>query len=159
MRSALPWVSFMYRERECPRAVRRGSRKAATAGFTLIELMIVVAVIAVLAAVVLPSYQSSVRKARRADAKSALTYVAQLMERRNTERNSYASATLGTGATDLYPATTENKHYTLALSNLTVTTFTITATPAGNQSLDPCGNYTLTHAGIRGAALANDLCW
>ena len=149
----------MYRECTGSGIARPGARKASLAGFTLIELMIVVALIAVLAAVALPSYQDSVRKARRADAKGALTTVAQLMERRNTERNSYASATLGTGATDLYPATTENKHYTLALSNLTVTTFTITATPAGNQSLDPCGNYTLTHAGIRGAALANDLCW
>ena len=149
----------MYRECTGSGIARPGARKASLAGFTLIELMIVVALIAVLAAVALPSYQDSVRKARRADAKGALTTVAQLMERRNTERNSYASATLGTAATDLYPATTENKHYTLALSNLTVTTFTITATPAGNQSLDPCGNYTLTHAGVRGAALANDLCW
>ena len=149
----------MYRECTGSGIARPGARKASLAGFTLIELRIVVALIAVLAAVALPSYQDSVRKARRADAKGALTTVAQLMERRNTERNSYAGATLGAGATDLYAATTENKHYTLALSNLTVTTFTITATPAGNQSLDPCGNYTLTHAGVRGAALANDLCW
>ena len=151
----------MYREckRKRPRSVWPGARAVSLAGFTLIEVMIVVAVIAILAAVALPSYQDSVRKARRADAKGALTYVAQLMERRNTERNSYASATLGTLATDLYPAITENKHYTLALSNLAATTFTITATPAGNQSLDPCGAYTLTQAGIRGAALAVDQCW
>ena len=149
----------MCRERKRPRSVRPGVRAASLAGFTLIELMIVVAVIAVLAAVALPSYQDSVRKARRADAKGALTTVAQLMERRNTERNSYAGATLGTAATDLYPALTESKHYTLALSNLAAATFTITATPEGNQSLDPCGAYTLTQAGIRGAALAVDQCW
>jgi type IV pilus assembly protein PilE len=149
----------MYRERKRRRIVRPVVRKAPLAGFTLIELMIVVAAIAILAGIALPSYQESVRKARRADAKGALTYVAQLMERRNTERNSYASATLGTAATDLYPAITENKHYTLALSNLTATTFTITATPSSAQSADPCGAYTLTHAGVRGAALAVDQCW
>ena len=132
---------------------------ASLAGFTLIELMIVVALIGVLAAVALPSYQDSVRKARRADARSALTVVAQLMERRNTERNSYAGATLGNAATDLYQAITENKHYTLALSNLTASTFTVTAAPAGNQSLDPCGTYTLTHAGTRGASLPVEQCW
>ena len=147
------------RNRKRPRTVRPGVRAASLAGFTLIEVMIVVALIAVLAAVALPAYQDSVRKARRTDARGALTTVAQLMERRNTERNSYAGATLGSGATDLYPATTENKHYTLALSNLAPAMFTITATPAGKQSLDPCGAYTLTHAGIRGAALAVDQCW
>lgn len=141
------------------RGPRRTRARGRAAGFTLIELMIVVAVIAVLAAVVLPSYQDSVRKARRMDARSALTTIAQLMERLNTERGSFASATLGAAATDLFPATSENKHYTLALSNLAAATYTVTATPAGNQALDPCGAYTLTQAGTRGAALAVDQCW
>ena len=121
--------------------------------------MIVVALIALLTTIVLPSYQSSIRKARRADARSALTVVAQLMERLNTEKNSYATATLGTGATDLYRAVTENSHYTLALSNLTATTFTVTASPSGNQGQDPCGTYTLTQAGTRGASLPVEQCW
>ena len=146
-------------ERRVDGAARGRPRRAGSAGFTLIEMMIVVALIALLTALVLPSYQSSVRKARRTDARSALTVVAQLMERLNTEKNSYATATLGTGVTDLYKAATENSHYTLALSNLTATTFTVTATPAGNQAQDPCGTYTLTQAGTRGASLAVDQCW
>ena len=142
------------------RGPRRTRARGRAAGFTLIELMIVVAVIALLAAVVLPSYQDSVRKARRMDARSALTTIAQLMERLNTERGSFASATLGAAATDLFPATSENKHYTLALSiPAGGLTYTVTATPAGNQALDPCGAYTLTQAGTRGAALAVDQCW
>ena len=154
----------MYRECTGSGIARPGARKASLAGFTLIELMIVVALIAVLAAVALPSYQDSVRKARRADAKGALTYVAQLMERYNTEKNKYQGATLGNAATDLYKATSENGYYTLALSTPPPVpplepTFLITATPAGKQSLDPCGAYTLTNAGIRGAALAVDQCW
>ena len=121
--------------------------------------MIVVALIALLTTIVLPSYQSSVRKARRADARSALTVVAQLMERLNTEKNSYATATLGAAATDLYKAVTENSHYSLALSNLTATTFTVTASPSGNQAQDPCGTYTLTQSGARGASLPVEQCW
>jgi len=129
------------------------------AGFTLIEMMIVVALVAVLAAIVLPSYQDSVRKARRTDARGALTSIAQLMERLNTEKNSYASATLGNAATDLYKATSENNFYTLALSNLGAATYTITATPSGSQAVDACGNYTLDQAGTRGSVLTVDKCW
>ena len=140
------------------RAARSRPQRAGWAGFTLIEMMIVVALIALLSAIVLPSYQSSVRKARRADARIALTVVAQRMERLNTEKNSYATATLGPLATDLYKAVTENGHYTLTLSK-TATTFTVTATPAGGQALDPCGTYTLTHADTRGASLPVEQCW
>jgi type IV pilus assembly protein PilE len=134
-------------------------RKRFQIGFTLIELMIVVALIAVLAAIVLPSYQDSIRKARRTDARGALTTVAQLLERFNTEGNTYAGATLGTGSTDLYKATSENGYYALALSNLTAGTFTITATPSGGQSSDSCGTYTLTQAGVRGSTGAVAVCW
>ncbi len=58
---------------------------------TLIELMIVVFVVALLAAVALPAYQGSVRKARRAEAKAALTTCAQRLERYYTENNSYTN--------------------------------------------------------------------
>jgi type IV pilus assembly protein PilE len=148
---------FLERKRQMIGPARK--TVAAAAGFTLIEMMIVVALIAILAAIVLPSYQDSVRKARRMDARGALTNIAQLMERYNTEKNTYLNATLGSAATDLYPAVSENQHYTLALSGLGASTFTITATPAGGQASDPCGTYTLNQAGTRGAALSVDQCW
>jgi type IV pilus assembly protein PilE len=133
------------------------ARVATVGGFTLIELMIVVAVIAILAAIVLPSFQNSIRKARRTDARGALTTVAQLLERYNTEKNTYVGASLGNAATDLYKASSENGYYTLAPSNLTASTFTITATPVGGQAADSCGTYSLDQTGTRTPATAG--CW
>ena len=142
-----------------PERCRHAKRRAAVPGFTLIELMIVVAVIGVLAFIVLPSYQDSVRKARRTDARGALTTVAQLMERYYTQNNTYATATLGTGATDLYKAVSENGYYTLTLAR-TASTFTITATATGTQAVDSaCPSYTLDQAGVRGPIATQATCW
>ena len=128
--------------RESPR-VRRG--------FTLIELMIVVAVIAILAAVALPTYQESVRKARRTEAKASLSVAAQMMERYLTEKGSYAGATLGSGG--VYADQSENKHYALSLAGLGASTFTLSATPQGGQAVDLCGQFTLTQTGVRGVVV------
>ncbi len=138
-------------------------------GFTLIELMIVVAAIAILAAIALPSYQDSVRKARRTDARSALTTVAQNMERLNTDQNSYANACLGTTATCTSPAIliyadkTENGHYTLAITSRAAASFTVQATRYGGQTADTlCGDFTINQAGVRGVAngsLTAAECW
>ena len=139
-------------------------RASSARGFTLIELMITVAIVAVLSAVVLPAYQDSVRKARRADARTALTTAAQMMEREYTEKNSYANASFGPSASATYSNKSENGHYLLALpsASLTVTGFTATATPQGAQAVDPCGTFTLTHQGTRGVTggtLTAAQCW
>jgi len=116
--------------------------------------MIVVALVAFLAAVALPSYQSSVRKARRSDARSALVTTAQLMERYSTENAGagYSTATLSTvpGPTVVAKPASDNGYYLLALSNLGSATFTLSAVPQGGQAVDECGTYTLDERGVRG---------
>lgn len=124
-------------------------------GFTLIELMIVVAVIAILAAVAYPSYQDSVRKSRRADAKAVLTELAQWMERNYTEAHRYdqnkAGAAIDTAALpfDKAPKDGNDTYYNITVAT-GANTFTLTATPANAQAGDKCGSLTLNQAGQKG---------
>ena len=128
-------------------------------GFTLIELLIACVILAILAAIALPSYQNQVHKSRRTDAKSALVGAAGQMERYFTERGTYATAALGSGG--VYPATTQNGYYTLSLANLTVSTYTLRATPAGVHVGDACGTMTYTDQGVKGVTgtLSVSQCW
>jgi len=128
-------------------------------GFTLIELMVVLAVAAILATVAYPSYQSQVAKGRRADGKQALVELAQKLERFYTERGSFAGATLG--AEGLYPTLSSGGYYTLAITSQTADAFTLTATPRGLQDGDACGALGYNHQGDRSVAggLSVDQCW
>lgn len=113
-------------------------------GFTLIELMITVAVIAILAAVAIPSYSEHVRKSRRAQAKADLVELAQQLERFHTVQNTYSGMTL--------PFTVSPRdgksYYTLSLSGAaTSSAFTLQAVPGTGQDKDKCGTLTLDQAG------------
>ena len=129
---------------------------AAQAGFTLIEMMIVVVVIAILAVIVLPSYQGVVMKARRTDAKAALTTAAQTLERYSTENatTGYANATISdtAGATVVARSSTENGHYLLTIGNKTASTYVLSAAPQGGQANDGCKTFTLNQRGERGVS-------
>ena len=118
------------------------------AGFTLIELMIVVAVVAILAAIAVPSYQEQVRKSRRAQAKADMVEYAQMAERYFTVNNTYVGFALPTTQSPREAGATAR--YTLALNPApTVSTFTITATTQGTQSSDRCGNLGVTNTGVK----------
>lgn len=134
--------------------------RASARGFTLIELIIAVAVVGILAAVAMPSYREHIAASRRADAKSALLALAQLMERNYTERGTYASVTLG--STGIYPSTSPQGFYTLSITSQDATGFSLTATRTGAQVGDKCGNYTYDQAGTKGVASATYTvaqCW
>jgi len=136
--------------------MQRPSFRQRVRGFTLIELMITVAVVAILAAVAIPSYAEHVRKSRRAQAKADMVETAQLMERYHTVQNTYVGFTL--------PSTQSPRdgtpQYTLSLGNVSASAFTLTATPGTNQSKDKCGTMTLDQAGRKTPDHATvDGCW
>jgi len=126
-------------------------RKNRQGGFTLIELMIVVVVIAILAAIAIPAYGNFVRQAHRADAQTDMLQFAQAMERCFTRHRSYSGASCPDD-----PLDTARYEFSVVPEEPT-TTFTITATPVGAQNSDQCGEMTLNHLGERNAA--GDNCW
>ena len=120
-------------------------------GFTLIELMVVVAVIGILAAIAYPSYQDHVRRGNRADAKTVLLETAQFLERNFTEANRYHETSGGVAVTLPFTQApkTGTARYTIG-GVLAATTYTLTATRSGVMVGDPCGDLTLTETGMQG---------
>lgn len=128
-------------------------------GFTLIELMIALAIASILAAIAYPSYQDSVRKSRRADCEGALVAFSGAMERYFTTNNSYTGAGpagADTGAPTIYatqcPVDGGNPSYNLTIQAATATTYTLQAAPVNAQANDSCGTLTLTQANVKAAS-------
>lgn len=120
-------------------------------GITLLELMVVVAIIGIIASIAFPSYQNQIEKSRRADCQATLTAAANAMERYKTGagQGSYAGATVGTGGvfSATCPFDGNDTYYSLSLSALTANAYTILATPAGPMT--GTGRLTVTHTGQR----------
>jgi type IV pilus assembly protein PilE len=136
-------------------------------GFTLIELMIAVAIVGILAAIAIPNYQDSVKKSRRKDAQGALTSFASRMEQHFTQTNNYCDAAGAGGATVTDCGTSTNdtgpptifstqspvdggtKYYDLTINAVSPTTYTLRATPITTSAQAGDGFIELVNTGVR----------
>ncbi|MDP2559639.1 type IV pilin protein [Psychrobium sp. 1_MG-2023] len=118
-------------------------------GFTLVELMIAVAIVAILTLIAVPSYQESIRESRRSEAHSALVKIQLEQEHWRTLNTSFASS-FGTAANDVKQPVSE--YYSYAMSNVTATSYTIKATAktGSSQASDTgCTALTIDQAGTK----------
>ncbi|MGG2023304.1 type IV pilin protein [Pseudomonas sp. S8] len=125
-------------------------------GFTLIEIMIVIAIIGIIITIAAPSYTEYLKKGRRAEVESLLSEQAQILERFYTKNNVY------TGITGL---STGNDFYTIT-PTIADQTFLLTATRKAGTTMatDKCGDFTLTNTGVRSmnnatTGLTTKDCW
>lgn len=150
----------MSNDRFLYRLTGRSAGGRSSAGFTLIELMIVVAVVAVLAAIAYPAYTDSVRKSRRAQAKADLVEYAAMAERFRTVNNSYAGFELRYEQSPREAGAPAHYALTPADAFTDANAFTITATAQGDQANDRCGNLSLSNTGVKGNSAGNLAdCW
>ncbi len=133
-------------------------RRSKMRGITLLELMIVVVIVGILAAVAYPSYKSQVYKTRRADGKSQLMLTAQALERCYTRSATYVGC-----ATVAFPVSSPEGHYSItAAGAVTASAYTLNAAPVGDQTADTkCGTLSLRSDGVQGASgtLPATSCW
>lgn len=158
----------------------KASRWTQRAGFTLIELMITVAIVGITTGIALPSYTSYVARAQRADARTQLVQVAQFMQRFYAANDNFikdraSNDVLAQIPSNLLRSPAEGtKLYDLSipLGNDPLTnamSFTIRMIPVagGSMARDECGTFTLTSTGLRGVLVGaavgspalRDSCW
>lgn len=119
-------------------------------GFTLIELVIVVAIIGILAAIVIPNYNNSLRASRRAEAQADILKIQLGLEKWRANNSTYSSNLADAGFTD------NNDYYGYAISNTGGSTYTITATAAGSQTADTgCTSLSINQSDAKSPAS----CW
>ena len=113
-----------------------------TKGFTLVELLIVVVLVAILAAIAYPAYQDSIRKGKRSDAMNALVNL-QLEQRKYRANNTeFATQTQMYGGAG--PVDSLSKHYKISITSSSPTGYAVVATAQNDQTKDSCGNFILT---------------
>jgi type IV pilus assembly protein PilE len=133
-------------------------------GFTLIELMIVVAIAAILASVAYPAFTNSVKRGNRAEARSALLDLAARQERHYSDNRNQYTGTITDLIADPANCTATGVQSETCLYTLTAAspdannqTFTITATPTFSDT--ECGAFTITQTGQKGSGGSLEACW
>lgn len=125
------------------------------AGFSLVELMIVVAIVAILAAIALPNYNKYIVAGHRTDAQAAMLNLAQYLERQYNTSFSYP--TIGNIPTSLKAPANISDYYTLSIDPYSDQSFTIKATPTSKQNDSQCGTLTLNEQGVKSPTTNG--CW
>ena len=138
-------------------------------GITLLELMIVVAIVALLTSIAYPSYMRYVVSSKRTAATSALLRIADRQQQFFMDNKSYANDLTDLGfdanpyviADDGTSSGSGDSVYSISLSNVTATTYTLTAAPLyGQLTRDTaCGSLTLNQIGDKGSSGGGDNCW
>jgi type IV pilus assembly protein PilE len=132
-------------------------------GVTLIELIVVMIVIAILAAIAIPSYRRYIIRANRTSAKTALLQTAQALERCYTNSTPYGYDSATCAAAVILPFTTPDGTYTVDFGeDPTASTYQLTATPQGTQTEDTtCGTFGLDQTGLQTITGASTIaeCW
>jgi type IV pilus assembly protein PilE len=139
------------------------SSKRPSRGFTLIELMITVAIVAILAAIAVPSYQGYIRKGKRADGRALLQAAGIAQERFRLSNSTFASST--TALSPPCPTSgsclSEQSNYSLAISATTATAYTLTANATSASQLADTSCTAITYA-VSGTTITygpSNACW
>ncbi|ACA12658.1 type IV pilin protein [Xylella fastidiosa] len=127
---------------------RRIGARQRSYGYHLIELMVVVAVIAILSSIAYPSYQHYILKSHRDQAKADLVEIAQFAERFRTVNNTYAGFP-ATNPITQSPRQGTASYLLVFVGDATRTAFTVSAVPQGTQQNDKCGTLFINQAGIK----------